>query len=113
MLNCSPSDSEGPLHKDMSAVLFDMDGVLVDSEPIHEKAQNIVCQRFGIEVPKSVSRKFKGWTEDRVYKYIGANFGTGSSTVEELIQAKHTVFAELSDELYLMAGGTASPPNFI
>ncbi len=81
-----------------------MDGVLVDSEPVHEKAQDIVCRQYGIDVPKSVSPIFKGWTEDRVYEYIAANYGTGTSTLENLIKEKHKVFASLSNELQLMPG---------
>ncbi len=81
-----------------------MDGVLVNSEPLHEKAQDIVCRRFGLDVPPSISPIFKGWTEDRVYAYIGEHFGTGLATVEKLTQAKHAVFAGLSDELELISG---------
>lgn len=81
-----------------------MDGVLVNSEPLHEKAQDIVCRRFDLDVPKSISPIFKGWTEDRVYTYIAEHFGTGLATVETLIQAKHAVFASLSDELELISG---------
>ena len=81
-----------------------MDGVLVNSEPLHEKAQDIVCRRFGLDVPKSISPIFKGWTEDRVYEYIAKHFGTGSTTVEALIQAKHAAFASLVDELELISG---------
>ena len=76
----------------------------MNSEPIHEKAQNIVCQQYGLNVPKTVIPTFKGWTETRVYEYISKHFGTGSSTVEELIAAKHSVFASLADELQLMDG---------
>ncbi len=81
-----------------------MDGVLVNSEPLHEKAQDIVCRRFDLDVPTSISPIFKGWTEDRVYTYIAEHFGTGSATVETLIRAKHAVFASLSDELELISG---------
>lgn len=81
-----------------------MDGVLVDSEPLHEKAQDIVCRKFGIDVPKTVNPMFKGWTEDQVYEYIAEHFGTGSTTVENLVKAKHLAFANLSDELQLMPG---------
>lgn len=81
-----------------------MDGVIVDSEHLHEKAQDIVCQQFGLDVPKTVNPLFKGWTEDRVYEYIAEHFGTGSTTVENLVKAKHAAFANLSDELQLMPG---------
>ncbi|MYF64294.1 MAG: HAD family phosphatase [Rhodothermaceae bacterium] len=81
-----------------------MDGVLVNSEPLHEKAQDIVCRRFGLDVPKSISPIFKGWTEDRVYDYIAEHYGTGSTTVDALVQAKHAAFASLVDELELISG---------
>ena len=81
-----------------------MDGVLVDSESIHEKAQNIVCRQYELNVPKSVSPIFKGWTEKRVYEYIAENFGTGPATVEELIKAKHATYADLVDELQMVPG---------
>ena len=81
-----------------------MDGVLVDSEPLHEKAQDIVCRQFGLDVPETVTPTFKGWTEDRVYEYIAEHFGTGSTTVENLVKAKHAAFASLSDELQLIPG---------
>ncbi len=32
----------------IKAILFDMDGVIVDSEPIHEKAMKQTCLDFGI-----------------------------------------------------------------
>jgi len=81
-----------------------MDGVLVNSEPVHEKAQYIVCKQYGLEVPQTVSPMFKGWTEDRVYEYIAKHFGTGSTTVENLIKAKHSIFASLANEVQLMPG---------
>lgn len=81
-----------------------MDGVLVDSEPLHEKAQQLVYQQFGLGIPQSLSSTFKGWSEERVFGYIADHFGTGSATIEDLIHAKHKAFANLSDELELIPG---------
>ncbi len=82
-----------------------MDGVLVDSEPLHEKAQDIVCRKFDLNVPKTVNPMFKGWTEEKVYEYITEHFGTdGSTSVEHLVKEKHAAYASLSDELQLIPG---------
>ena len=43
-----------------SALIFDMDGVLVDSEPLHKRAKEEAFQRFGIVVPESVYDSYKG-----------------------------------------------------
>ena len=32
------------------AVIFDMDGVLLDSEPLHEKTHQMILRRYGIEL---------------------------------------------------------------
>ncbi len=81
-----------------------MDGVLVDSEFLHEKAQDIVCKQYELEVPKSLSSMFKGWTEERVYEHIVTHYGKNSATVEELVRAKHATYASLADELVLLPG---------
>ena len=41
--------------KNYGAVLFDMDGVLIDSMPFHVRAYNDVLSRYGI----SVSERFQ------------------------------------------------------
>jgi beta-phosphoglucomutase len=40
--------------KNLQAIIFDLDGVIVDSEPIHEKAEMETCQEFGMEVSKKI-----------------------------------------------------------
>ena len=32
----------------LSSIIFDMDGVLIDSEPVHELAKKRAFERFGI-----------------------------------------------------------------
>lgn len=38
-------------------VLFDMDGVLVDSNPVHKKAIQLFCDKYGKSVPESFLQK--------------------------------------------------------
>lgn len=37
----------------IKAIIFDMDGVIVNSEPIREKAEFETCRDYGMEVLKS------------------------------------------------------------
>ena len=86
------------------AVLFDMDGVVVASEPLHEEAQRMVFARYALDVPESEFARFKGWTERRVYAYIAEHFGVGDTTVEALVEAKHAAYESISHKLTLVPG---------
>lgn len=45
---------------DIKAVIFDMDGVVINSEPLGQRANTELFSQLGIEVPESVYRTFVG-----------------------------------------------------
>ena len=45
------------------AVLFDMDGLIVDTEPIHFKAFKAMMREYGHELPESLMAKLVGYPE--------------------------------------------------
>ncbi len=45
------------------AVLFDMDGLIVDTEPIHFKAFKAMMREYGHEIPESLMAKLVGYPE--------------------------------------------------
>lgn len=44
----------------IEAILFDMDGVIIDSEPIHEQAYYSTFEELGITVPQEIFNSLKG-----------------------------------------------------
>ena len=44
----------------LKAILFDMDGVIVDSEPLHKKAYYKMFKEVNIEVPETLFESFTG-----------------------------------------------------
>jgi HAD superfamily hydrolase (TIGR01509 family) len=86
------------------AVIFDMDGVIIDSEPLHEKAQQIVFARHGLDVPVRAYSEFKGQTEDVVFDLVVRQWGNGSHDPGVLAAEKHTIYASLIEEMKLMDG---------
>ena len=44
----------------LSSIIFDMDGVLIDSEPAHELAKKRAFERFGISLPEDVYENTEG-----------------------------------------------------
>lgn len=50
-----------------NAVLFDMDGVLLDSEPLHMRAERFACRAFGFDPPEETWERLKGRTAQDVF----------------------------------------------
>ena len=50
----------------LKAVLFDMDGVIVDTEPLHRKAYYKMFDDFGIDVSEELYTSFTGASTKKV-----------------------------------------------
>jgi len=72
------------------AVIFDMDGVLIDSEPIHVQIEKNLFNRLGIEVSDAVHHSYMGASNEYMYADLRLRFKL-SETISQLIER---------DELY-------------
>ena len=90
----------------VTAILFDMDGIVIDSEPIHEQAQRAVFREFGLEVPDSILPSFKGMTEHDIFTRLVLDYGRDYTTddVPMLVSAKDRIYRELLDGVELIPG---------
>lgn len=73
---------------DITAVVFDLDGVLVDSEPIHFRAANRVLARYGTAIGEAEYREFIGLGEFATWDAWSQRYGM-TIPVKELLAA-HT-----------------------
>lgn len=83
-----------------------MDGVLIDSEPIHHLAYIHHFKELEIEVDDALYNSFVGGSTKNIYKRIKDNFGL-SHSVEELVNRKRVLFSKVFDQdtsLKLMDG---------
>ena len=83
---------------DIRAIIFDMDGVLADSEPLHFEAEKAILQQHGIEAPWHEWHKFTGLTDEKIFRYVVDNYTDGQHTPEALIQAKYDIFPHILEE---------------
>lgn len=90
----------------LKAVLFDMDGVIVDTEPLHHKAYKMMFDEVGIKVSTSMYRAFTGQSTKEICVFLCKHFQLSQSP-ESLVQIKRTNFTHLffeDDTLELLEG---------
>ena len=68
------------------AVIFDMDGVLVDSEPLHARANVLALREFGLDMPYEYYLSFAGTSKYDMMSIIIKEHGL-HTTPELLVEA--------------------------
>ncbi len=88
----------------ISHIIFDCDGVLVDSEPLSMRADVEILKRYGIDItPAEAHRRFVGRTFEAMIQELSAQRGVVFP--DGLLDAKNARVAELyRSELQLVRG---------
>lgn len=88
----------------IEAVVFDMDGVLIDSEPLWRKAQIAVFGKRGIVVTEDDCKRLTGLRTDEVVKQTLADFGVDLPVDEIADEIVDTVCGFISQEGRVIEG---------
>ena len=75
----------------ISAVIFDMDGLLIDSEPLWQEAEILIFKKVGINLTSELCQRTQGLRIDEVVEYWYQRYPWTNLTklaVEELIVGK-------------------------
>ena len=88
----------------LEAVIFDMDGVLIDSEKLHERSGFTTFAHYGVEVPENVFDSFKGKTDRNVVEWVVANLADRPLDVDELLEFRRQTYSTYIDELQMIPG---------
>lgn len=80
----------------LKAVLFDMDGVIVDTEPLHRKAYFKTFNQLGIDVSEELYTSFTGASTKRVCDTLIEHFDL-KQTFEEIAKIKRDYFKDYFD----------------
>lgn len=81
----------------MKAVIFDMDGVIIDSEPLHFEVALAVVKYLGIESDKEYFNKFVGVTNPVMWKIVKKELNI-SNSIEDLIELQVNLTIDLFKE---------------
>ena len=82
-------------------VIFDMDGVIIDSEPIHQACERKIFKLLGINVSDEDHNALVGATDETMWTRLG-NLYDLPIKVSEAIQLKKSLYLEyLKQETYI------------
>jgi HAD superfamily hydrolase (TIGR01509 family) len=90
----------------IQTVIFDMDGVIVDTEPVHHFAFNEHFKLLNIDVSPEMYASFTGNSTKNVFQKLKEKFNLKGDT-DDLVQAKRNLFNDAFDkkeDLYLLDG---------
>ncbi|RRJ91968.1 HAD family hydrolase [Paenimyroides tangerinum] len=90
----------------IKTVIFDMDGVIVDTEPVHKYAYFKHFQELGIDVSEELYATFTGNSTRNVFQKLKDQFQLNQE-VEDLILRKRSLFNDAFDtkpDLELISG---------
>lgn len=91
--------------KKIRAIIFDMDGVLVDSEPTQAKAIMEVCREFGMEVSESECDDFRGRKMEDIFFYASKKYGIEIVPIREMVKRKIEIYLEFAlQDVKLVSG---------
>ena len=90
----------------LKAVIFDMDGVIIDSEPMHNKAYHDMFNEVGINVSSELYESFTGQSTINICKRLCDYFNLEESpeTLVALKRKHYKQFFESNSELALIDG---------
>lgn len=78
----------------LKAVIFDMDGVIVDTEPMHARAAVLALKKFGVDATIEYVQQFIGSTIFHMSKVMINDFNI-DATVQQLVDANNEMKAYL------------------
>lgn len=85
-------------------IILDMDGVVIDSEPLHERAQRLIYEKYRLAVTDEAMQSYKGLVEREVFARVVRDFAIEPLEPALLIEEKNAAYRALMHHLELIPG---------
>jgi beta-phosphoglucomutase-like phosphatase (HAD superfamily) len=89
---------------DFKALIFDMDGVLINSEPLHERAKREALKEAGIEVPEALFASYTGRSDKAMIYEVATAHGESEERCAEILGRKHRIYESFEHTLLPVPG---------
>jgi beta-phosphoglucomutase len=84
--------------------IFDFDGVIIDSEPLHAQAKQATLDNFQIKYPSTLFIDTKGSTDKIFFEFVANNLAGEGPTAEEMDAFKRQLYLKLFENVPLVTG---------
>jgi beta-phosphoglucomutase len=91
-------------HLDYDACLFDFDGVIIDSEPLHAEAKRVTLDHFRIPHSEKLFADFKGRPDSAFFQHVVVSLANGRASAEEMETYKRAAYVQLFEDVPLVPG---------
>ncbi len=89
------------------ALIFDMDGVLIDSEPVHERSKREALAQSGIQVPNERFANYIGRSDTVMIQDLAAEHGLTESDGTAILRLKHSIYESLEHTMQPVEGAVS------
>ena len=100
------------MHK-INAVIFDMDGVLVNSELIHKQAESAILEKYHISIDESDWMSFKGRTAVAIFTSIINKYKLKDLDPVVLAEEKNSLYLRLAAQNLVLFDGALDLLNYL
>jgi beta-phosphoglucomutase-like phosphatase (HAD superfamily) len=90
------------------AIVFDMDGVLIDSEELHAHAKRIAFAHAGIAVSDTDLRSYVGRSDAVMIDEIGARYGLTDGQRSTVLNEKKRIYEQEEQGIKIVPGSALS-----
>ncbi|WP_136419189.1 HAD family phosphatase [Herbaspirillum sp. ST 5-3] len=90
--------------QDFAACIFDCDGVVLDSEPLHAEAKRRTLEHFGVPHSASIFFDFKGRTDQDFFAYAAQTLAQGRVSADAMDDFKREQYRQLFAQVRLIEG---------
>jgi beta-phosphoglucomutase len=91
-------------YRDYAACLFDFDGVIIDSEPLHAEAKRLTLGQFRIPHAESLFAEFKGRPDSVFFEHVAVELASRRATAEEMQVFKQNAYSRRFGDVPLVDG---------
>ncbi|MBV9468590.1 MAG: HAD family phosphatase [Abitibacteriaceae bacterium] len=86
------------------ALIFDLDGVIIDTESLHAQAKRLAFEKYALDVPELWYQQFRGRSDQDMVESVVAEFGDSALSSAEVLALKHEVFSTLHENIMPVEG---------
>lgn len=93
---------EIPVPEGVEGLIFDLDGTIVDSMPLHHEGYNHALAQYGVHYPKDVFQSRGGIPTRDTMLMIAKDFGIESFDIDTALEAKQVFVESNLDQIQLI-----------